>query len=815
MRKSHIALLTIFVLTLLPRPVAAAAAIAVEDTVAGVPVAITVTGLAAGEYDMVVHPSGASAAADIIIPFAADTKGRADVLLRADEVETAGTYAVGIEQNGDVLGAAASFSVLPGPLDLDLSSIEPQAYEFGADSMDPLTVIVRAVDSFGNPLPGRPLSLLTSRSADDVTADTDETDTFGEQSFTLTTEEEGTVTLRALDLLSGRMLTQTTEVEATPWGVGNDDFYEDESGRIFYYTAQVTGGGVGVVDHFDVTASKKVRPGSAIPRVTVTAKDKNGRIVKSYAGTVIASSTDPQADLPGPTKVPEQGQGKLVLDVNIILKTPGKQQLRFEDSQDSSIFGTVDIDVQGTSGGGGAPGAITVTSPKPDQFISSLTLTVEGRGPQFENIVIGGQVVEEVIAGTESDGSFSADVTLRPGSTDYTIVLTRENGGAPKTVTVHLDTEKPEILTGTISPDTAQGGQDVIALVETEKDAVVLLRATKQTTPPFADVELEASSKEPTKYIGNFKAPDAEDVPGGVLPLVIVARDAAGNESTLGVQLKLGGGTLPPVRALEATSDDEGVIHLTWDPVADADGYIIYVGRNETELDEELPTNVNGDQEIPATEADVSGVPPGQTRYFTVTAVQRDPKTNKVVAESPKGTPVKATAKGTVLTARGMENSVSLKWDNFPSEKYADIGFFVVKYGTKPDELPEERVFGRGTYTALIIDLLPNVTYFFTVTPITPAGIRLDDLTAAASATPTGSGIFRPAPPDPIPSGIATKPAAPASMKPGAPLASSGLPSLWWLALLGAAGVVALQWHRRRMLRQTMALLTQMTNERM
>jgi hypothetical protein len=104
-----------------------------------------------------------------------------------------------------------------------------------------------------------------------------------------------------------------------------------------------------------------------------------------------------------------------------------------------------------------------------------------------------------------------------------------------------------------------------------------------------------------------------------------------------------------------------------------------------------------------------------------------------------------------------------------------------------------------------IRDLLPGIEYFVKVTPVTVTADTLDELAATGRGTPTGEG-FTAGPRDDIPFDTTTLPGGTLHPAPGTP--ESGIPPYAWMAaiLLGAAGV-AMQWHRRRTLRQTAAFM--------
>lgn len=803
-------------IAMFPFPAIAAGAIVVDDTVAGIPVTIGVHDMPQGAYDIVVRESAAGPSGDIIVPVLVDASGSADALLRAGETEVAGSYLVQLEQDGKTLPVTGAFTIAPGPFDADMSAVVVYADSVIADGDDAVTVVARATDAYGNALKGRPLTLLSSRAADIIIPDTDETDANGEQSFTVSTTEEGSIYLRAMDTITGRMFAAGATLDAgAAWGIGNSDRVAmNNGGKTFYYAAQVSGGGgAGIIDHFGVTGPARVRANTPIGRVSIKALGADDRPVISYEGTVICASTDPQADLPEDIIFDGSNRGMRNLDVNFKLVTPGTQTIRCEDAQNPDIFGEYVVEVTGQGGGGPPTGSIILSEPKPDQWINTLEVHVTGEGPGFSNFLIdtceeegqGGQKksAEPVEVGSNEQGHFTTNdpeyptpLMLIEGQTDYTICI--RSGEAFKSVTVHLDQVAPEIASINFAPETPREGENVLAVVETEPGAAVVLKFPR-SRPPLPDIEMTEDSD--GMYQAMFDAP-----PSGTYQVEVTVTDAATNSTTLRATLDVGIEGLPAVENLVATAKAGGKAELSWDPVDGATGYMIYVGKTENVWDEELETNKGGEGTA-LTDAEVAGIPAGAVRYFAVTALLHD---GDDYVEGEKSNVARIQMPGMTLEATPQDSSVALKWSGLPKDLQVDS--FLLQYGPAPDDMRETRTIAGKAQSQQVRDLINGVTYYFELTPITVAGVKVDELGAKADATPEGGVGFRPAPAEPIPFNVATQ-APPTPTHGGAPLEDVGIPSFAWFALIVAGIGGTFYWHRRRSLKRTMLLLEQMARQ--
>ncbi len=95
--------------------------------------------------------------------------------------------------------------------------------------------------------------------------------------------------------------------------------------------------------HFALGVPSKVTAGVPFS-VTVTALDAYGRVALGYTGTVMFSSTDPNATLPGVYTFTAADQG-IHAFAGLVLPKKGKVAVSVTDSLDPSLFGSVEIQV--------------------------------------------------------------------------------------------------------------------------------------------------------------------------------------------------------------------------------------------------------------------------------------------------------------------------------------------------------------------------------------------------------------------------------------------------------------------------------------
>jgi hypothetical protein len=94
---------------------------------------------------------------------------------------------------------------------------------------------------------------------------------------------------------------------------------------------------------FILAAPASVNAGQSFS-LTVTVEDTYGKLVVSYAGTVLISSTDPRAKLPRNYTFTTSDKGVHTFS-GLVLHTKGNQKITVTDTHNSSVTGSVIVDV--------------------------------------------------------------------------------------------------------------------------------------------------------------------------------------------------------------------------------------------------------------------------------------------------------------------------------------------------------------------------------------------------------------------------------------------------------------------------------------
>lgn len=780
----------------LPFTVIAAGVLTMDDSIAGLGLDIAVRSAKPSSAVQVTvqDPDGGT----LTIPVMTNARGEGTATLPGTKTEAAGTY---VARAADMQEDNAT--VEPDTMDPRTSVIRSWTPRISADGRDEAEITVALRDRYGNPLPGRPVALVSNRTADIVESLTPETDDEGVQHFAVTTDEPGVIQLRAIDLLSGNAVIEAAEVRAEGYAMGgyqngaayaaapayvSDRAYET-SGKRFYYNAQVIpGGGFGVLDRFEVEVTPPaLNTGEEASKVTIRAVDRNGQTVENYDGTVTFVTTDPNATVPnfGSYTFQERDLGQKTFALALTFRTPGQQTLRVEDRFDSSIFGEATIMV----GGGGSVGTATidVTSHEDDDYVNSLNIVLEGRGPRFANLIVtGGE--RDAFGTTDQNGAFSIPVTLNADQRDHTLRVQddlRANDSGP--IHLILDQVKPVIDQVTFAPSEPNEGEKVLVIVESEPGLQqVMLRLPDRVNGMVEEVLLSPLPTETGSYQGFFTAPPAD-----VYQPAVTAMDRAGNVEEIRTQLNVGGMSLAKVDGLKAEPRVDAV-ELTWNPLpGELEAYRIYIGDSETNFLYTLDTG------RVITKATVKGLTPGKTYYFAVTAIRGDLESEE------KSDVVSAQVLGFNLEVKPQDSALNVTWTSLTTD--LPLSSFVLAYGTDAENLNETRLLNGELRDFTIRDLLPGVEYVVSVTPVTVTGDTLEELAATGKGTPTGDG-FTPSARDDVPFDIPRNPGGTLHPAPGNP--STGIPPLAWMsaAALGMGGVLY-RWQRRRSVQRTEAFL--------
>ncbi|MBI3618800.1 Ig-like domain-containing protein, partial [Candidatus Peregrinibacteria bacterium] len=754
----RLALLTL--LMLMPFSAIAAGTVQVGNMLAGLGGDAVVTGMAPKtSLHLLVRTPG-----DQTIPsnFTTEANGAAQVHIGGNSVLRAGRYDVSIVNDALQEVTRATFNVLPDRVDANTSQITIDRSRIGADGRSEATATVTLRDRFGNVVPGRPVELISSLAGARIQPMGAETDAQGRASFGLSSQQPGTIVLRALDLLSDTQLATTSTLTAgngfaamgadtlpynvegmnaaptqnpyvtAPGYAPNATAYGAPSTVFPSYPQSpfaadvLTGGnggtpGTGIVDHFVLQVSPQTLKTGEVANVTVTAINGAGQTGDSYTGTVnIFSPTDPNATVPGLTGTKGMGiftftpknLGVKFLPLSIAFSEPGQQTLRVEDRTDPRhvISGEVTVTVSGQTIID-EQHRIEVLFPTENGSVNSGEFAATGIGPRYANLqvrVVGG--TQDVFDGTsDKDGHFSIPVKLRSDVQSGMLRVQDEAGKyQSRDVDFTFDITPPHLDAITFTPPTLTEGETGLLTVLTESKADVHMKFQNQ------DFGLVESVQTPGTFQVSFTAPAVGDQRQLDLQPDIIAKDAAGNVTDVRAPLTIVKKGLTKVENVTAIPRANAV-ELHWNSVPEATAYRVYAGVDQANLSMiETKTALTG--------AIVSGLQAGTTYQFAVTAVQGDRESEQ------KSDFVSATVLGLKLSVTEQDGALQLDWvlpDATP------LTAFQLEVGTEPDQYTEKYLLNGSIQSYTLHDLLNNgVIYFVRLTPITMQGDVRSDLAA-------------------------------------------------------------------------------------
>lgn len=832
----HKHLFSLTALFLIPQIALSAGVLDIADTIAGLGTTVTVRSAEPNTaVDITVEPPYGP---EITRKTITDTAGGASVRIDGADTEVAGTYAVTVDAGSAATNMQGSFDVNPDSIDSMGSTLETSDVSLQADGTDEITVRAVIRDTYGNPVPNRRIELISNRPSDTVGILTGETDTKGEQLFTVRTTEPGVIDLRAMDLLSGKLLGSSVQLSAEfGYAVGGNAF--TAGGRAFaasaynpsaaygyntYAPSTLSGrqffGQLGstfdVVHHFEIILDRGVKEVKVYDPLSleIHAVDRNGSVVEDYTGTVQMYTTDPEALLPSEVRFTPGDFGIKRLSLSLRFQTPGEPNaigepthvIRVEEvgtCASPAAAGCVFGELEAIVGGGDTtedPGRqITVTTPAQDSTVGGENITMEGRGPPFVNVEITGGI-EDVFGETDSDGKFAIAVTLDKRQTDHTLRIRDASGRFDSgNIRIRLDAEGPEIGEVRFDPAVPEEENPVTVVVQSEPGlaAVTIVIGEIET-------ELSASKSASGTYAGIMTAPAA-----GTVMAVVQGIDNAGNTGEARVQLTIEPKALPTVTGVRAAPKIEQV-DLTWTPLEESvDGYRIYVGTESKNYSSYL------DSPDPRGGATIGGLKPGSTYYFAVTGLKGDRESRD------KSIEISTTVLGLTLDVTPQDGGLLLEWSSLDTD--IPLSSFKIKYGVEKGNLTEERILNGDLRAYALRDLLNDVTYFLELIPITTTGDFLEDLATEGTGTPSTTGRgFKPTPVDPVPfpttvgrpgstGGSRSIPSS-GTVHSGAPSTPGvGLPPIaWWIAGSLAAVAFFVHWQRRKTMQMTLQFLQSM-----
>lgn len=787
-------IVTSLFLSLLPLPAVAAGQLIVHDSIAGLETYATINGFPANATVVLglLTPSD-----EVSLPAQTNTQGQATMMIPAALTKEAGQYAAFAKLNGARVTPDAAFVVLPDRVSAADSSIHTNTPTFDADGTATATVTVTLTDRFGNPLAGRPVELITSRSADRVRSLDDETDASGAQHFSVSTTQAGEIAVRALDVLSGQTLTQSLHLTAMQ-GRGGPPVVSRNP-----LTAQVSTTASTGEDDEAVEFQMELRPSS--PRIGqeldlfVTALREDGSVAQGYTRSPsIWAPNDPEAIVPGfGTLIFRKAEnGEKYCPQCVTFTVPGPQSLIVEDtlSNGQTIRGEVRIDVA-SSPEYDQTRKIQVLSHRDHGKIAEANIVLEGIGPALANLLVTGGL-QDTQAETDAKGMFSIPLALDPAYSEYTIRIRSidDSGQTGSSLydsgNLHLvrDNTGPEI-TFQFDPQEPVEGQDMQLNVSSEPDL-------PSVTVELGERTLTLSEDQDRKgtYSVLFLAP-----PAGDFQPAIIAVDEAGNRTEVRGILRVLPKGLPQVQNVRAQPGSTGIA-LTWDVLNEPNvtSYVVSVGTTENVSDTTLETDGT------TTNVNVMGLQSGTIYYFAVAGKQGDITGEKSTIVSAPFGPHLTITPGVGMLTLDWEYTDSTSVAEYLLEFSAEEGIYTNRIDITaaepgPDGIRRQRF--------VLHDLLDATTYSLRFTPRATTTELLTILTTEHTATTLDANGFQPR----DDTGTSPFDGAPSNdLHSGAPsIPDSGLPA-YTLAIIALIAVAVFFLRRRGQKKATQAFLQQM-----
>ncbi|MCT4591768.1 MAG: Ig-like domain-containing protein, partial [Candidatus Gracilibacteria bacterium] len=284
------------------------------------------------------------------IPATTDELGYADANFLGFHTKKAGIYQVLAFYKDENFENApkTAFSVYAGEVSEVSSKITSEPPSLEANNKDTSLLKISLKDTYSNPVSNHNVLVISSR-PDDIIQNVSEssgTDEKGVSYFHLSSKKAGISYITVIDQTTNKVLEDREkiiffepEIEKPMGGnlyqanmFATSSSSDDSNSQPTNFSADEEL--FGPIDHFDIDFPNKVKVGSDQNNLKITAKDKQGRIVKSYTGTIIISTPDDEnATLPGDGKYTFQprDQGERTFDLALIFAKSGRQAIEVYD----------------------------------------------------------------------------------------------------------------------------------------------------------------------------------------------------------------------------------------------------------------------------------------------------------------------------------------------------------------------------------------------------------------------------------------------------------------------------------------------------
>lgn len=594
----------------------------------------------------------------------ADSAGDIDTYLDGYHARTAGEYSLIAETyGGKITTGRTNFTVLPGETSASNSWLKSDREILNRNYERSATFSLRMADRYGNALPGQAVKIISSRTTDQIDPAMTITDESGMAEFTFTPRENGLATIIALDTAEDKVIAERLTLSVV------DGAMIAESGGDYLNKAYAAT--FGPLAAFEIEDIPATVARNANISFTVKAVDDAGEVVEDYTGTVRFSAEGENSSavsLPDNYKFLATDLGVHTFSLGLSFAENGNYKVividlsdKFKQGETTVIVGTTAGSDTGDAAGGEKP---LINSPAAGTY-SQSEQTVSGTAKAGSNVLIfdNEQQIGSVPVGPTGKFTFQTEALADGKHLLYVVsqdVISLETTGTSDTVEINIDVSPPKIDEIVIEPTTEikPGSVIDVTLFSEENLAQAALIFN------YDIVELNASTDDPSSYVGTIQAPadpgvykvsvllvdelqneitydDAATVTvseeGGTVENTMTTQeeepeDLPGEETT-GQQVA--GGAPSQVSGLIAYGVD-GRVTLVWDAATDdtmVKAYRVYYGSSIQQM-----TNMVETKDASTTWY-VPGLENGKEYFFAVTALDEQGNESESRSEIVSGIP--------------------------------------------------------------------------------------------------------------------------------------------------------------------------------
>lgn len=700
------------------------------------------------------------------IPAQADLEGVAKTDLYGHQTKTSGDYRVAVVFPGSAESSPQNtFKVYPDQVSVTQSVMTSTSQMVTADGEDKTFVTVTLYDPYRNPIPNHQVQLISSREEDTVTViNNGASDENGRANFKITSKYSGISTFTAIDATVNKVLSDREEIVffapiKSESGFGGNiltaNLFQADIGQSEIDSLP------GPVDHFEITGLPSTVKVNTDQTITVTAKDKNNNVAKNYTGTILFSTPDDEhAVLPnnGEYTFKVNDQGKFTFNLALRFTQLGKQALQIFDKENWKISGEWEIEVVPEKAviTGPVSATLKIKSPIDGAELGNSLVVITGQGDYNINLKVFDNDTKIGNSETDSDGFFSYQAqNLQSGA--HTFYVMSDVGDVSPSISIQIDTIPPVLNYFEIYPDgVVKPGTSLTVTAQSEPD----LEEVKIRLQGVTEVLLPS---DPGTYTATIAAP----VTDGSFPVDVILIDKLANKAELlnkTVVEVLSPKAVPPpaVTSLEGEAGDTQVV-LTWEEVADHEtdiqNYKVYYGTDFNNLDQVTETDgaittltledLENDKQyfffVKAVDSKgLESIESGTIIAVTPMVFTDEEDDEEEVGESEDGSvypPMTMIPGGIQGVLNG--NAITLTWQPFTG---VQAYFYKIYFGLYPGQYDDYVVTPNNATTVTVRDLIPGLTYYFSVVALDLAGREISSLSEEFAMMPTGIGYYSASP---------------------------------------------------------------------